>query len=74
MVAFGLEDDIYSWKNESLRLTEFLHIPGMGKWQNEVAKIYNISQTPTYFLLDKDKKIIAKPDELDGLVEIISKE
>jgi len=73
VVAFGLEDDIYSWKNESLRLAEFLHIPGMGKWQNEVAKIYNISQTPTYFLLDKDKKIIAKPDELDGLVEIISK-
>jgi len=74
VVAFGLEDDIYSWKNESLRLSEFLHIPGMGKWQNEIAKVYDISQTPTYFLLDKDKKIVAKPDELDGLVDLISKE
>ena len=74
VVAFGLEDDIYSWKNESLRLPEFLHIPGMGKWDNNVAKVYDISQTPTYFLLDADKKIIAKPDELDGLVELIVKE
>lgn len=74
VVAFGLEDDIYSWKNESLRLPEFLHIPGMGKWQNDVAKVYDISQTPTYFLLDKDKKIIAKPEELEGLVDLIVNE
>ncbi|MEM7085618.1 MAG: thioredoxin family protein [Bacteroidota bacterium] len=74
VVAFGLEDDIYNWKNESLRLPEFLHIPGMGKWQNEVGRSYDISQTPTYFLLDKDKNIMAKPDELEALVGIISEE
>jgi thiol-disulfide isomerase/thioredoxin len=74
VVAFGLEDDIYSWKNESLRLPEFLHIPGMGKWQNEVAKIYDITKTPTYFLLDTDMKIIAKPEELEELVDLIMKE
>jgi len=72
VIAFGLEDDIYSWKNESLRLAEFLHIPGMGKWENEVGKLYNVSQTPTYFLMDKDKKILAKPDELEALVDLIS--
>ena len=74
VVAFGIEDDIYSWKNESLRLPNFLHIPGMGKWENDVAKAYDISQTPTYFILDKDKKIIAKPDELETLVDLLSKE
>jgi thiol-disulfide isomerase/thioredoxin len=72
VVAFGLEDDIYSWKNETLRLPEFLHIPGMGKWENEVGKRYAVAQTPTYFLMDKEKKIMAKPDELEALVDLIS--
>ena len=65
-------DDIYDWKNEILRLPQFKHIPGLGKWQNPTGKAYNVSKTPTYYVLDKDMKIVAKPEELEELVNIIS--
>lgn len=74
VIAFGLEDDIYSWRNESLRLPEFVHIPGMGKWENDVGKAYDVSKTPTYFVLDGDKKIQAKPEELEALLAFITME
>lgn len=73
VVAFGLEDDIYNWRNEILHLPEFLHVPGLGKWENETGNAYNISKTPTYYLLDANKVILAKPNSLEELVEIISK-
>lgn len=72
VVAFGLEDDIYSWRNEILRLPEFLHIPGLGKWQNETGNAYNVSKTPTYYVMNSEKVIIAKPNELVDLFEILS--
>lgn len=74
VVAFGLEDDIYSWRNEILRLPEFYHIPGMGKWENPTGKAYDVGKTPTYFLLDKDKTILAKPKELKDLMTLITSE
>jgi thiol-disulfide isomerase/thioredoxin len=36
-------------------------------WKGEVPAAYNISGTPTFFILDRDKKIIAKPFDLDEL-------
>ncbi len=71
VVAFGLEDDIYGWKNETLRLPAFMHIPGLGKWDNMTCKSYDVNKTPTYFVMDKDKVITAKPDELEDLFEVI---
>ncbi|MEM7185939.1 MAG: redoxin domain-containing protein [Bacteroidota bacterium] len=74
VIAFGLEDDIYNWRNESLRLPEFLHVPGLGKWQNETGNDYNVTKTPTYYVLDREKVIRAKPDSLEALIEIIRSE
>jgi len=31
------------------------------------AETYGLTTTPTYFLLDKDKKFIAKPESLEEL-------
>ncbi|MBT8254970.1 MAG: thioredoxin family protein [Bacteroidia bacterium] len=69
VVAFGLEDDIYNWKNETYRLPDFLHVPGLGKWENETGKAYDVTKTPTYFILDKDKTILAKPETYEELIE-----
>lgn len=74
VIAFGVEDDIYSWRNESLRLPEFMHIPGMGRWDNEVVKTYNVKQTPTYFMLDSKKVIMGKPEALEDLIELLPKQ
>jgi thiol-disulfide isomerase/thioredoxin len=36
-------------------------------WKSPIAEDYNISGTPTFFLLDKSKKIISKPLDIDEL-------
>lgn len=36
-------------------------------WESKIAHDYDVQGTPTYFLLDKNKKIIAKPIELTDL-------
>ena len=67
VVAFGIEDDVYRWKNETLNYPGFTHVCGLGKWENPIGRAYNISSTPTYFILDKEKAIIAKPEDVEAV-------
>ena len=72
VIAFGLEDDIDNWKNVIQQLPLFLHIPGLGKWDNSTATSYDIERTPTYFVLNSDKKITAKPHQLKELIKSLN--
>lgn len=67
VVAIGLENEPYKWKDLTYNYPEFLHVYGEGKWDNEIGNNYGVSATPTYFILDKDKKIIAKPEDFESL-------
>ncbi|WP_353777009.1 thioredoxin-like domain-containing protein [Winogradskyella sp. 3972H.M.0a.05] len=67
VIAFGLEDDADNWKKEIANFPDFTHVIGLQKWENPTAKQYNISATPSYFLLDRNKTIIAKPHLLADL-------
>ena len=73
VIAVGMEDDDVSWKLESAKLSGFEHAMALGKWESKYAKSYAISQTPTYFVLDKDKHIIAKPENDKALVQFLSR-
>ena len=66
-VAVGLEDTPDQWKLLTKVYTEFIHVYGEGKWDNEIGDAYGVASTPTYFILDKDKKIIAKPEDFESL-------
>ena len=48
-------------------LPNWHHVLGLNKWQNKTALTYSIVATPTYFILDANKKIIAKPNRLKDL-------
>ena len=67
VVAVGLEDDIYRWKDKTYDFPNFIHVFGEGKWDNEIGNAYGVTATPTYFILDKNKKIIAKPYDYDAI-------
>ena len=67
VIAFGLEGDKTNWQKTITSLPGFIHVLGLEHWNNPVAIAYGISSTPTYLILDKDKKIIAKPDDLEAL-------
>lgn len=66
VIAIGLEDESYRWENEILKYPEFIHVLGLGKWENKIGNSYNVTSTPTYFVLDKDKIIISKPYDFEG--------
>ncbi|MBT8298381.1 MAG: redoxin domain-containing protein [Maribacter sp.] len=71
VIAIGLEDDNLTWKAESSKMPHFEHVIALGKWESEYADLYAIDQTPTYFILDKDKKIRAKPESDKAVVELL---
>ena len=67
VVAIGLEDEPYGWKNITYDYPYFIHVYGEGKWDNEIGNAYGVSSTPTYFILDKNKKIVSKPEDFEIL-------
>jgi|TARA_R110002110_G_scaffold239011_27_gene454860 thioredoxin-related protein len=74
VIAVGLEDDPYSWRNKIRDFPEFINVLGLGKWQNEIGKNYGVKSTPTYIILDKEKNIISIPEQLDDVLQLLSKE
>ena len=72
VIAVGLEDEPYDWRNTIHDFPDFVNVLGLGKWENEIGNDYGIMSTPSYFVLDKDKKITAKPEEFDDLLKLIS--
>lgn len=67
VIAFGLEDNKDNWEKTIPKFPNFIHVLGLGHWDNPVANAYGISSTPTYFILNKEKKITARPDNLEAL-------
>ena len=67
VVAVALEDDKTDFDLFAAKFKGWTNILGLKKWKNEMAKEYKINSTPTYFILDKDKKIIAKPEHFEDV-------
>ena len=73
VLAVGLEDDTKNWEIESSKLNGFEHAISLGKWDSEYAHLYDIHSTPTYYILDKEKHIVAKPENDKAVVEYLEK-
>ena len=72
IIAIALEDDNSHWEDLIADYPEFINIYGKGKWDNTIAKEYGVRSTPTYYVLDKDKRIVSKPEHFDALEEWFS--
>ncbi|MFT5243289.1 MAG: thiol-disulfide isomerase/thioredoxin [Glaciecola sp.] len=73
VIAIGLEDDAVNWQKMIGNYQNFIHVLGLGKWDNPTSGAYGIESTPSFFLLDKDKNIIAKPYDAEALKVILNK-
>jgi thiol-disulfide isomerase/thioredoxin len=71
VIAFGIESNNIEWEEAIKQFPNFIHVIGLQKWDNPVANDYNINATPSYFLLDSSKKIIAKPYDFEALKKVI---
>ncbi|KAB1066896.1 TlpA family protein disulfide reductase [Tamlana haliotis] len=69
VIAFGLEEeaDLNNWKKVIADYPEFIHVFGNGRWGNKVAHSYGVISTPTYFVLNKNKKIVEKPEHIEDV-------
>ena len=75
VVAFALEKDEFVWQQYSkANLKGWHNVLGLNKWENKTARTYQINATPSYFVLDKNKKIIAKPYELKDVKAFLEKQ
>ncbi|GGZ75438.1 peroxiredoxin family protein [Algibacter mikhailovii] len=67
VIAIALEDEPTKWNELQKTYPEFLHVYGEGKWDNDIVESYGVKATPTYFILNKDKEIIGKPEDIEAL-------
>ena len=67
VIAFALEDGKEAWAYTIKNFPDFTHVLGLQRWDNPTVRTYGITSTPTYFLLDQDKTIIAKPYAYEDL-------
>ncbi len=72
VIAIGLEtyDSKANWESEIYDYHAFINVMGLGKWENSIARDYNIHTTPNYFILDTSKKILFKPYDFEEAEEI----
>jgi thiol-disulfide isomerase/thioredoxin len=73
VIAIGLEEDTFKWTNEVIKYPNFINVIKLKKWNNTIVNEYGLTSTPTYFVLDKDKKFIAKPENFDDLKAYLKK-
>ncbi len=72
VIAYGLEDSKENWQHTIQLYPNFIHVLGLDQWNNPVALAYGINSTPSYFILDKNKKVIAKPKTLEALESVLN--
>ncbi|AUC16257.1 hypothetical protein BTO06_14285 [Tenacibaculum sp. SZ-18] len=70
VIAFGIEQAEPEWTAYIKKLDGWHNAIGThpdNKWENEVVRTYQLVGTPTYFILNKDKKIIAMPNSFEDV-------
>ena len=67
VVDVALEKDTLGFDIYKEKFENWTNVLGLGKWQNPIARDYEIVSTPTYFILNADKKIIAKPEQIEDV-------
>ncbi|WP_159022292.1 TlpA disulfide reductase family protein [Formosa sp. L2A11] len=71
VLAIGLEDERPNWEKTITSYPDFTQIYAQGKWDNPIPVAYGITGTPSFFVLDKDKKIISKPNDVQALMTFL---
>lgn len=70
-IAVGLETEDDMWKEMTKNFTSFINVVALNEWRSTLAWKYNIVSTPTFMVLDANKKILTKPKSLDRLLTVV---
>ena len=67
VITIGLEDEKASWEEMANGFDNFINILDLNKWESSRVQDFGIMNIPNYFVLDKEKIIIAKPEDVEEL-------
>lgn len=68
-LALDTDETAYNQKVKSLPWINDTELKG---WNSSFSELYNIHATPTYFVLDENNKIIAKPDHARDVLNFLN--
>lgn len=61
IIGVSLDDDSKDWISAiAVDQLNWIHVSNLKKWEDPIAKKYNVGSIPATFLLDADGKIVAK--------------
>lgn len=69
VVAISLDDDTNAYKNAIQAYPNMVHTCDFKKWESKPIQEYYIVATPTFIMLDKDKKIVGKYVNINQIEE-----
>ena len=70
VIAFSLDSNKEAYESKAKDLP-WINDSELKGWYSSFAETYNVHATPTYFVLDANNKIIAKPDHVGDLISFL---
>ena len=70
IIGLSLDADKASYESKA-KLYPWINDAELRGWYSGYAEKYNVHATPSYFVLDKDNKIVSKPDHVGDLIEYL---
>lgn len=68
IIGFSLDSNKDSYEAKA-KMYPWISTSELKGWYSPVAEKYNVRATPSYFILDKDNKILAKPNRLSEVLD-----
>lgn len=70
IIAVSLDENNTEWlQSIDEHKLDWIHFSELKGWESAIAKLYKIDRTPSYFLLNADMKILAKPRSVEDLAK-----
>ena len=69
VLAVSLDEDPTAYRQAAGKLNNLLHLCDYGKWNSKPVADYHVMATPTFFVLDKERKIVGKYDSVEQLLQ-----
>lgn len=67
VIGLSLDSDKVSYSNK-IKSLPWINDTELRGWYSSYSETYNVHATPTYYILDSDNKIIAKPDHAKDVI------
>ncbi len=74
IVAISLDENLFDWKNFIIgNNLDFIHMSELNGWKGKIVDDFNVYATPTFFVLDTQKKLLLKSNESKEVIEYFKK-